>query len=631
MKKINELIIYIQDSQQINGSFLLCDLTGKCYESPLVTAMVLNTLCGLGSYDAVEVVKKKAAVFLMSCGDDWMFSAVNKNSDEDFLTSKNLEVTFLVLSSLTRYSPEIFDGKAIAAILKILTDNEVDEGGPYYIGTEKHANLDISCIANIYIRDYLALNDVNLPKLDLYIEETFKKIINNPNLESEGIYAAYFLSGNCRKELGDLILRRLKPIFDRQKKDSPMMLMLINTMIRLGQSVEQLKGASDYLLCLENYEFENTYLMIGISDAKTSRSLRFSSGAINASMFLEVLDSLVDITNTGKGDDNSDEEEFFHGLIVNKARRGFERVNVDLRKFCDSILDKILSFDGDRQIVLLSYKFKKAIGESGKDISDEVIEDLGVANLYIWMAYTIYDDFLDDEGDVRFLSVANFCLREFACVYGRLMLMNDEFRVIFNQIMDQLDSANAWEVTHARTLVSGDIFHIPEEIPDYHDFSKLAERSLAHGLGPVAILAWLGYKHDSLEIKNLLDFFKHYLVARQLNDDAHDWEEDMRRGHIDAVVSLILKKIIETEGQKGEIDLGNDFASIQKDFWFKMIPEISEMVLLNINQARHSLVKISLVEEPEHLFEFLIKTENAAIKAIREHKQAMEFLENYQR
>ncbi len=316
-------------------------------------------------------------------------------------------------------------------------------------------------------------------------------------------------------------------------------------------------------------------------------------------------------------------ENVMYGNIVDGARRRFENFSPELKKYFFESLDKILNFDKNRQITMLSYFFRKSIGDDGKSIDDEIVTELGIANVFIWMAYTIYDDFLDDEGDPKMLSVANVCLREFAVIYEKQVRDNQAFRKVFNQVMNTLDSANAREVTHCRALVSGNIFYVPETIPEYGDFSKLAERSLAHALGPIAILHILGLEGDN-EASSLLNFFKHYLIARQLNDDAHDWEEDLKKGHIDSIVSEILKKV-----NTKTIDIENDIKKIQKDFWFGMVVEVSKKVLENIDKSKESLRKVLAVKDNRLLEQFLDSTENAAKIAIKEQGQAMDFLKAY--
>src|SRR5207302_1646631 len=114
--------------------------------------------------------------------------------------------------------------------------------------------------------------------------------------------------------------------------------------------------------------------------------------------------------------------------------------------------------------------------------------------------------------------------------------------------------------------------HAKGKIPDYKNYKQLAQKSLGHGLGPFAVLFSLGYRKNSPEIKNLLLFFTHYLIARQLNDDAHDWEKDLQLGHINAVCALIVKRYQTKE----HLSLPYDqvVPQLQQVFWDEIIEDV---------------------------------------------------------
>lgn len=192
--------------------------------------------------------------------------------------------------------------------------------------------------------------------------------------------------------------------------------------------------------------------------------------------------------------------------------------------------------------------------------------------------------------------------------------------------MTDIDSTNSWELKYCRGKIDGNTLTPPSPLPDYKNYSKLAERSLGHALGPITILLSLGYKYNSKEIKNILIFFSHYIIARQLNDDAHDWEEDLKKGHISAANALLLKKF-DTAGKK--IDLKKDLPNLQSVYWNSVILDICDEILKQIKKAKKALDSISIIENKTILVAILDPIESSAKTAIAEQKKTAEFLENY--
>jgi hypothetical protein len=198
------------------------------------------------------------------------------------------------------------------------------------------------------------------------------------------------------------------------------------------------------------------------------------------------------------------------------------------------------------------------------------------------------------------------CLRELALIYNSILPKTD-FTDVFNKTMDEIDAANYWEIVNC---------YDDKKLPNYNDYSQLAKKSLGHALGPIAILYSLGFNKDSPEVKNVWIFFKHYLIARQLNDDAHDWEDDLKKGFINPVVVEIFKR---TANKK----------KFKEIFWKEVLIEVSNIILKNINKARKNIIKIKLIEKPELILSILENPDQSAKKAIKEQTETMKFISEY--
>jgi len=146
--------------------------------------------------------------------------------------------------------------------------------------------------------------------------------------------------------------------------------------------------------------------------------------------------------------------------------------------------------------------------------------------------------------------------------------------------------------------------------------SSWQKKSFGHALGPIAILYRLGFAQDSMEFKNVFNFFKYFLIAKQLNDDAHDWKIDLERGFINPVGKEVLMK---SKNKKEYQDV----------FWNEVIVKIAEVILDNVQKAKKCLPNVLLIEEPELMLAILKKPESSAREVLEEHQKAVEFMGEY--
>jgi hypothetical protein len=325
------------------------------------------------------------------------------------------------------------------------------------------------------------------------------------------------------------------------------------------------------------------------------------------------------------------DEEIIYGKVVNRVEDVFSLFEKEFRQKAASLIKALLDRKEGRQIPLIPYYFAQTMRGRKNEIDDDLLVQLGAANMLGWIAYTIYDDFLDDEGDPAMLSIANVAHRELTVIFESLFVVNNGFRAFYRTVMDRLDETNAWEVSKCRVSVVDGVFNGKHcKLPRYGNYERLAWKSFGHALGPLAILFSLGYAWDSVEVKYLANFFEHYLIAKQLNDDAHDWEDDLKRGHLNPVVTQLLEKVYAThiQGRK-DVVIQTILPQMQKIFWKEVIVAVCELVFNHTKQARIIFKKSNVIDNPGYLEEILVVYENVAKKVLHEREQSFQFVESY--
>ena len=602
-ENINRAISFIKSQQKEDGGFWSWSSpnknnfnNAKKYNSIFPSSLILSCL---DSIEKSEEIKNELVNFLLSQkSEHWSFNYWKRGAKENIKMPypDDLDDTFCVLSGIYKYDSRLIDGAVMAKIVTLLTAMEKKEGGPYktWLVSESVDEIwkDVDLAVNSNIGYFLSLQEIELENVNKLIKLAIEKEnLNSPYYPS--IYSViYFISRFFKSE------KLIKIILLKKNGDNwgnPLdTALMVNSLLNLKVDPKILWPSINYLIKNQKKNGSWKTGSFCIDPAINRKTYYAGSPALTTAFCVEALNKYF-LTTVSKPDQKRDKVA--------------DRIHQEILQIADKrikFLSKIPEKNCKKSITLLPYVFYKSLGKNGKKISKKLIVQCGLANLYGWIAYTIYDDFLDGEGDKKMLSLANVCLRELALIHSSILPKTD-FADVFNKTMDEIDVANYWEVVNC---------YDDKKLPNYNDYSQLAKKSLGHALGPVAILYSLGFDKNSSEIKNIWSFFKHYLIARQLNDDAHDWEDDLKKGFINPVAVEIFKKTSDK----------NDFKEI---FWKEVLIEVSNIILENIDKARKNVIKIKLIEKPELILSVLENPEQSAKKAIEEQMETMKFIGEY--
>ena len=302
--------------------------------------------------------------------------------------------------------------------------------------------------------------------------------------------------------------------------------------------------------------------------------------------------------------DNSATLERRQSTIKQAGHALFEGFSEPLRSTALELLDQICNADKNFEVTLLPQLFAQALN-SPRPLTADQSTSLGLAGLCGWIAYTIYDDFLDTEGDPAKLPVANIAMRASVACFEKALPQNKHFQQYVARAFAAMDEANAWEIAYCRLRVADDRLYI-NKLPDYGNANILAERSFPHVLGPMAVLAIDSQANTSTQVHHIESAFRHYLIARQLNDDLQDWSEDIRAGQVSFVATAILNDMRATAN---EYYLPELLPAMQKTFRQFTMPKICRRILLHLEQARKSFTKSHLIEPASSMYILLDKLE----------------------
>jgi len=264
--------------------------------------------------------------------------------------------------------------------------------------------------------------------------------------------------------------------------------------------------------------------------------------------------------------------------------------------------------------------FSKDFGSSlivSPALPNTIYDTLGQANAFFWLAYTIYDDFIDEEADSARLSVANIAHRKSFSHYESILEGGTD------AYLTAVDEANAWELAYCRFATTKEDITIGT-LPLYKDNMLLARRAHGHILGPLAVARLINI--SKAQEKQLYEALCHYLIARQLNDDLHDWAEDAQKGHISPVVAMLMKGAGIPTGRQ---PLDTTLRAMRSYFFKTGVTEVCNEVLRHTKAMRLLLRKTGLFDPDGPFFAYGIAIEDTAKAALTQHRQHRAFLKNY--
>jgi len=623
------------NSHEYKGQFLGFSSTDPNHfgtELPLPTTFVtsLILLCLENIKGVTPSDTRSLAQFLLSQKTaHWSYNYWTRESTQARETPypDDLDDTFCALAALFRYDPKLITGDVMAHIVLLLTATEVKEGGPYKTwlvpASADKVWQDVDIAVNANIAYFLSLTDITLPTLEKLIEKAIKKEEFFSRYYASEYPIIYFISrfykGKSKETLRNYLLAKKK----NNHWENPLNTALaISSLINLGISPMTLEKEIDYLLTTQTNSQWDAYPFY-IDRIIKGTPYYVGASSLTSAFCLEAL-SRYSKNLTSKTEQLVDHatSDTLHSTILTNVSQYYS-ATPEMQRNITTLLPSVVNGELGRQITLLPHYFYSTLNKKRNEIPQELLRELGIANTLGWIAYTVYDDFLDNEGDKTLLGVANVALRELTKIFEHFLPENKEFHALVTTILADIDEANTWEILHCRFVPTTDSRDIV--LPDYTDYAVLAKKSFGHILGPLAILFSLGYSKDSKEVTQTIRFFQHYLIARQLDDDAHDWEKDFAMGQLSPVVTLVLSDVQKTPENNHSLSL----PTLQELFWFQTIRSVCTVLDDHVTAAEEILKQMTWIDNKEILYSLLKPIKQSLEKAKSEQENALLFMQTY--
>lgn len=605
------------------------------YQTTFTPALILAALADVDTTPARRL-KRRLAVFVRDqAGPDWSFNYWVKTAPErrQLPYPDDLDDTCCALAGLFLYDPKMVGADVLAAFVKLLLFVEAQVGGPYgtwLVPPDSPAVWrDVDLAVNANVAYLLSLVGEPLPNLNAHME----KSILSGRLASPYYVSAFPLVYYLARSYRGPAIKRLLELASsmRSEKLTPLQAaLLLTSLSRLGAGgTEPLVGQ---LLAGQEADGSWPAGAFCLDPARDGRKYYSGSEALTTALAVEALQVFVKRPKTANIANRRLARPAVPAghrhRVMAAARRDLKSLEPDLRTTAMDSLEKMASSSAGPEIIGLPQAFYQSLAPAKgmAKITPKALTRLSLANLYGWMAYTIFDDFIDEEGRPGLLPAASLALRYSADSFAETLPNDREFQKSVRQTFDIIDGANAWELAHCRCRRQGQQLII-DSLPDYGDLSKLAERSLGHGLTPLAVLRLGGTNEADTLFTGVRQAFRHYLIARQLNDDLHDWQDDLGNGHLTYVATRVLSDTGIGPGNHGRQRL---LRLAQRQFWNDSLPALCQTVRDHTARSREILEDLPL-RQPNFLAGLLDKIDAATAEALSSQAEASAFLKQYKR
>lgn len=636
-RAISRGLAYLEKTQLKDGGFQTFAGIGR---QRFVMQRELHTVFGpaliLGALHGVEgatEIKGRLAVWLRTQKNaSWSFNywAVDAPERHTRPYPNDLDDTFCALAGLYLHDRKIIDSACLASVVRLLLAAEEDIGGPYHTWLVDKQALsewrDVDLAVNCNVAYFLQLVHSSLSNLTAMME----RAIASKTFASSYYPSSYMIQYFMARAYHGPRLPDFARIIARKKRDdnwgTPLHTALAVSALYRSADIGVHTDAIAYLAGKQQADGSWPAEAVWLDEAHGQRKHHAGSPALTTAFVLEALayyrQSISQPPTTKIKTDEA--AETIHRRIFEQAQNMLQALPFPLRQRVLEMVRQIAKSSESQEITLLPYMFAQSLQRRARS-SDDLFVGLGLANMFGWMAYTIYDDFLDNEGDPRLLSVANVAMRESLAHFRGALPGNEPFQSYVQQAFDRIDAANAREIEHCRFNVDSHGILIKKP-PSYKSAVQLAERSVGHALTPVAVLAAQGVRLDDARLTLVHKGLRHYLAARQLNDDLHDWQQDFRKGHISFVVAHILRQANVPPGRQ---TFENLFPKMERQFWHASLQELCRQARRQIGLSRQAFRQSGLLKSDSPLQKLIDNLDSTLSRTLQEQADAEKFLAAY--
>lgn len=513
-------------------------------------------------------------------------------SDDTIKTTpypKDLDDTSLCMSFKSKDEK---DFESIGDFVLLLTKQEHKPGGPYYtwVGNHQGAWGDTDPVVNSAVHFALQKYDVHLESLEIYLTNCLlDNTWESPYYASRWLNL-YLISRSLNLNKQNIIYKIAKDLCDQ------------NPPKNLLDEACKILIFNEYTdTVLENFSNNQFIAEPAINEITIPGNKEVSGSAALTAVLWAVVWHKAEVIYPEPELIYNQKYDHIRDSSTQIVAQKMNKLVPELRERGISTLANLLARPVSHEIIFLSNDIGSSLTTK---ISDELYSVLGAANIFGWLAFGMYDECYDEGIISPDLSLANICLRACTKQYEKAAEMLGVDPALIGGVLDTIDQAHAEELSDTiefRNMLTNSVPWTGLTI------RQISERSFGHCLGSLLISQSLGL--DKEFYQNLKSLFNHYLTARQICDDLHDWPQDFSAKRITSITKPLFlashafpntnqfqaKKIFWNEGlelaiKRAKQELSDSLHIFKKIHWPIKKPVL---ILESIYRLEKSLDKVT--------------------------------------
>ncbi len=528
---------------------------------------------------------------------------------KDWILSQDLLTVFCVLDALQRYDKTFIPGSYLAYALHRLVGSEIAPGGPYASGA-----VQLDPVANIFIARFLSQHDVELPNLHKYLDDlVVRNDYPNDAITPDGFryLLASTVSPSSKLQLLDELQKQPHTGISAQQAA-----LRITSIYRFSNTFtlcDLVTSLREILIHKSSWKAERLYAV----NLQSEPNQILTIAIILEALSLQLASTKIDVTV-------ADTELQAHQAVLQMTKKQLSTLPTPLNITGLKVWDQMRRADRNHEIVLMPRFFASSLKQRPQ-LTEDCLQQLGAANFFCWISTIIYDDFIDEEGDPELLPLANVTHRLSLDTYRQTLPDHPELHDYIVKMYTTIDCANAWEIANTRAPIKSDSISLAS-LPYYGNRVVLADRAFGHAIGAM-LLARLSGRVTKKQVYKIERALQHYLIARQLNDDLHDWRKDLRAGQLSTVVTDLLR---DANVGPGNYKLAKLVARLEVHFFNHGLKKVCTQLIGHVAKCRAALASSHLMAETGGFITLLNDLEASALEAIEVQANEQAFLQSYQ-
>lgn len=598
----------LKETQFSNGSF---------ENSPFQTALILIFLKQFSGTQSLNEVITPALNYLMTQSSlTYSWNYRDRHSYHAPLPD-DLDDTALVLTALTLYQPDLVTDDHLIALTHTLISCEQSVGGPYSTwivpATLRDSWNDCDLVVNSNIYRLLKLHSIDLEPLHHYLAHSSTYSLFISKYYSD-LQILFFLSCSSAIENTTPLLEQLELL--RPTLITSLDLALFSTTyLQLGGRPHEI---SSEIHLLKKIHPDTVTADPFCVEEKDGTTITYSgSSSLTLAAIIQAITLYEYHAHPHPQVSDSRDRRRIH-KIRNKTLACFDRMHPEIKTVFQELLYRFEHYPTAREIFILPWLWYQSLNPHYRTPHHrQQIELLCVAQVFGWIGYSLIDHCIDTQNHSEHIPLAQLCLREL----DHIIFTHSPQTTIRSckNILRTIDQALYQETSTSHRNLQSLILPI-DQLGSYQQaLGQSYRKSYGHALGACIIT----HTFDT-EL-----FFKHYLIARQLNDDAHDWLEDLEHGIINPVAVRIFEILKTIHPDRKSIHIHQDRQLLQSIFWYEAIDDIVMDIYEQCTQVRNLVAQYNLFTDTTLLDMLIEPLEKSATLALRERDRITRFLEKY--